>query len=357
MSQKNNFVKKGHIYRSLVASALIANGVFQFVAPVLAEGSAGGQTIDNTATATYEDPNNPGETINTTSNTVKVTIAEVAGITVTSAGTEFQDTGDVGGDGKINVGDELYYNYTVTNVGNDPTKFRIPDQPTVTGPATLDGPVQISYDGGATWEDVVPGGTTTNSVNPDESVLVRVPVKVEPGAQSGDIITVKLGETPGDDQNIPRDSNGGDVYTVDNPDGTGGGEVDGLPANGVREASASLEAIVDSDLKNYTLAKVLKVRSDHTVAGADGPVEDTVTYDLSLEVENTDPTGNGISPAPLEGTSINLDGSTSDNILVSDAIPLGTKLSSVVAPSGWQAIYTISAVGTFNANAANWTRT
>ena len=75
MSQKKKFVKKGRVYRSLVASALIANGVFQFVAPVLAEGGAAGQTIDNTATATYEDPNNPGVTINTTSNTVQVTIA------------------------------------------------------------------------------------------------------------------------------------------------------------------------------------------------------------------------------------------------------------------------------------------
>ena len=353
MSQKKKFVKKqGHLYRSLVATALIANGVFQFIAPVLAEGTAGGQTIDNTATATYEDPNNPGETINTTSNTVEVTVAEVAGITVTAAGTEFQDTGDVGGDGKINVGDELYYNYTVTNVGNDPTKFRIPDQPTVTGPATLDGPVQISYDGGATWEDVVPGGTTTNSVNPDQSVLVRVPVKVEPGAESGDKITVKLGETPGDEQNIPRNSDGGDVYTVDNSDGDGvTGEVPGLPANGVREASASLEAIVDSDLKTYTLAKVLKVRSDHTVAGADGPVDDTVTYDLSLEVENTDPTGNGISPAPLEGTAI--PGIAGQNILVSDAIPVGTKLKSVVVPSGWTAVFTDANVGTI-ATTANW---
>ncbi len=358
MSHKKNFVKKGQVYRSLVATALIANGVFQFIAPVLAEGSAGGQTIDNTATATYEDPNNPGETINTTSNTVEVTVAEVAGITVTPAGTEFQDTGDVGGDGKINVGDELYYNYTVTNVGNDPTQFRIPDQPTVTGPATLDGDVEINYQDGNGWQPVAQGGTTTNSVNPDESVLVRVPVKVEPGAVSGDIITVKLGETPGDDQNIPRDSNGGDVYTVDNGDGDGvTGEVPGLPANGVREASASLEAIVDSDLKTYTLAKVLKVRSDHTVAGNPGPEGDTVTYDLSLEVENTDPTGNGISPAPLEGTSINLDSTVSDNILVSDAIPVGTKLSSVVAPSGWTAVYTTSAVGTFNANAATWTTT
>ncbi|MBV6627889.1 MAG: hypothetical protein KI793_34030 [Rivularia sp. (in: Bacteria)] len=363
MSQKKNFVKKGQVYRSLVATALVANGVFQFVAPVLAVGGAGGQTIDNTATATYEDPNNPGETINTTSNTVQVTIAEVAGITVTPANTEFAE--DDNGDGKINIGDKVYYNYTVTNVGNDPTKFRIPDQPTVTGPASLttvdapdnpgtaDGPVEISYDGGTTWETVATGGTTTNSIQPDESVLVRVAVEVQPGAQSGETIAVKLGQTPGDEQNIPRDSDGGDVFTVDNADGSEPGEVDGEPSNGVREASATLEATVDSDLKTYTLAKVLKVRSDHTPAGAPGPSEDTVTYDLSLEVENSDPTGNGISPAPLEGTPIDIGGTVSDQILVSDAIPQGTTLSSVVVPPGWQAVTTTNGLTT-RAHEATW---
>ncbi|MEL7244436.1 MAG: hypothetical protein AAFY21_01930 [Cyanobacteria bacterium J06641_2] len=372
MSQKKKFVKKqGQIYRSLVATALVANGVFQFVAPVLAAGGAGGQTIKNTATATYEDPNNPGETINTTSNEVTVTIAEVAGITVTPANTEFAEDTGAGGqpDGKINVGDKVYYNYTVTNVGNDPTKFRIPDQPTVTGPATLtkvdapdnpndtdpanDGPVEISYDGGTTWESVAPGGTTTNSINPDQSVLVRVAVEVQPGAQSGEKITVKLGETPGDEQNIPRSSDGGDVFTVDNDDNGAPGEVAGTPSNGVREASASLEATVDSDLKTYTLAKVLKVRSDHTKAGADGPSEDTVTYDLNLQVENSDPTGNGISPAPLEGTPINIGGTTNDQILVSDAIPQGTSLKSVVVPQGWQAVTTTNGLAT-RAHEATW---
>lgn len=97
MSQKKNFVnKKSNIYRSLIAATLVVNGIFQFVAPVLAEGTSAGTSISNTATATYEDPNNPGTTINTTSNTVVVTVAEVAGITVTGAGTTLQN--DVDGD-------------------------------------------------------------------------------------------------------------------------------------------------------------------------------------------------------------------------------------------------------------------
>lgn len=75
--------KQSRLYRTVVATALLANGIFQFIAPVLADGTTAGTTISNTATATYEDPNVPNTPINSTSNTVTVTVAEVAGITVT----------------------------------------------------------------------------------------------------------------------------------------------------------------------------------------------------------------------------------------------------------------------------------
>ena len=188
MSQKNNFVKKGRIYRTLVASALIANGVFQFVAPVLAEGTAAGRTISNTAEATYEDPNNPGVPINATSNTVTVTVAEVAGITVVSSGTELKI--DQNNDTKLNVGDEIYYNYTVTNVGNDPTKFRIPNAPTINGPGQIPAGqfVQVSVDGGANYVDVNNATFETQSIPAGGQVLVRVPVRVTNAANTGDAI-------------------------------------------------------------------------------------------------------------------------------------------------------------------------
>ena len=56
-------------------------------APVLAQAvptaplTGAGTEIKNKATATYEDPSNPG-TINATSNEVTITVAEVAGIAV-----------------------------------------------------------------------------------------------------------------------------------------------------------------------------------------------------------------------------------------------------------------------------------
>lgn len=358
MSQKKNFVKKGRIYRTLVASALIANGVFQFIAPVLAEGTAANQEIDNTATATYEDEE--GNTINATSNTVTVTVAEVAGITVVGAGPEFKDgsqpnvVGDANGDGNFNARDEFYFIYDVTNVGNDPTKFQIPDQPVVNGPGTLDGDVEVSYDGGTTWEAVPAGGLETNSVNPGGIVKVRVPVKVDDNAPSAAEISVELGNTDPDAQNQPRTDNPDDVYTVDNPDGFPG-EVDGAPVNGVREASATQTVTVDSSLTTYALAKVLKANSNYQSAGATGPEGDTLDYDLSLEVLNTDPTGNNISPVALEGKAVT--GLTGNNILISDAIPTGTEFRTVDTPAGWTAVYSLDDPTTTDANTATWQTT
>lgn len=334
--------------RQLVAMMLAAGGLVSLALPVLADGTVAGTNISNTANATYEDPNAPGTTIDATSNTVTVTVAEVAGITVTAAGVT-----DVNG-GQVQVGDQLQYVYTLTNVGNDPTRFRVPNLADVTGPASVTGPLQVSIDGGTTWTDITGSDLITGSVESGGSVLVRVPVTVSAGAQTNDLINVTLGDTPGDAQNQVRNPNGGDVYTVDNPNGTGGNEVDGTPVNGVREASITQQVSVASTLKTYALATVLKTRSNYDNANT-GPInDDTLTYGLSIRVEGADPTGNGITPAPLVGSSMNLDGNAATRILVSDAIPAGTDLAAIpTPPPGWEAVYTTDPVTT-NANAAAW---
>lgn len=56
-------------YRRLLAATLLISGTLPLAAPVLADGTAAGAQISNTATATYQDPNNPGTTLNATSNT------------------------------------------------------------------------------------------------------------------------------------------------------------------------------------------------------------------------------------------------------------------------------------------------
>lgn len=110
VNPKKSLNKQRKPYQSLVATALLTGSFFQFIAPVLADGTAAGTSISNTATATYEDPNAPGSPINSTSNTVTVTVAEVAGITVTGSGVANQTTPG----GSTKSGDLLVYTYTVT---------------------------------------------------------------------------------------------------------------------------------------------------------------------------------------------------------------------------------------------------
>jgi hypothetical protein len=337
------------IYHKLLAATLFISGTLPLASPVFAEGTTAGTAISNTANATYENPNAPGTTINTTSNTVNVTVAEVAGITISASGVT-----NVSG-GSVKVGDQLNYTYTVTNVGNDPTRFRIPNLAAVTGPATVSGNLSISTDGGKTWTPITGTEVITNSVPTGGSILVQVPVTVATGAKANDVISVKLGDTPGDAQNQLRNPNGGDVYTVDNPDGTTG-ETTGAPVNGVREASVTQQATVASTLSNSALATLLLTRTNYDNAGTPNVItDDTVSYAMSLRVENSDPTGNGLTPAPLVGTPITLNGAANTpRILISDAIPTGTQLATVpTPPPGWRAVYTTDPVST-NANAASW---
>lgn len=347
MSQIKIFGKRRY-YHSLVATALLTGGIFQFIAPVLADGTAAGTQINNTATATYQDPNNPGTTINATSNTVQVTVAKVAGITVTGSG--ITDTTNPGG--QVKVGDSLFYNYSVTNVGNDQTQFRIPNLATVTGPGTA-GTVQISYDGGNTWTNISGSEVITNPIAVGGSVQVRVPVTITNGANPGDVVKVQLGDVPGDAQNQPRNpTNGADVYTVDVNDAAG-------PAvNGVREASATQQTSVGGTPKTTALATVLKTRTGFNNGGNSQQINgDVLTYGLALRVEQSDVTNTGITPAPLAGTSINLDGATATRILVSDAIPANTVLTGTpTAPPGWKVIYTTTATTT-TADKATWVST
>ncbi|MBN3911319.1 MAG: hypothetical protein HWQ35_33740 [Nostoc sp. NMS1] len=350
VNRNKSLNKQRQCYQSLIATALLTGSFFQFIAPVLADGTTAGTSISNTATATYEDPNAPGSPINSTSNTVTVTVAEVAGITVTGSGIT----------GTANPGTTLIYTYTVTNVGNDLTKFQIPNLATTTGPATVSGllpgsttsgNLQYSTDGGATWTNIPAGGLTTGAIPVNGTVLVRVPVTVQAGAQTGDTITVRLGQTPGDAQNQPRIADGGDVYTVDNNNPAG------TPVNGVREASATQQIKVGTTAQSRALATILKTKTAYDNAGTSGTLtDDLLTYGLSLRVESNDVTNTGITPAALAGTNITVDFQpSSPHILVSDAIPANTVLKSVpIAPAGWKVVYTTTSTGT-NAEAATWT--
>lgn len=356
-------LKPNSILLRCLAATICIGGAWQslplLVAAQTAPQTAAGTIIRNTATGTYEDPNSPGNQINTTSNTVTVTVAEIAGITVVGSGI----TNNTNPGGPVVVGNLLIYTYTVTNVGNDITRFQIPNVATTTGPATVSGTLpggvpntlQYSLDGGVTWLNVPAGGLTTANIPVNGSVQVRVPITVQAGALPGDIIAVRLGQTPGDAQNQARVADGGDVYTVDADPAI-------APANGVREASATQQIPVGNNAATRALATILKTRTAYNAVDTSRLDDDLITYGLSLRVENNDPTGSGITPAALAGIPITVDGTlgtpNTTRILVSDAIPANTVLNvAPTPPPGWQVVYSINDPATVTANGAAWTTT
>jgi len=347
----------------LIATAFIANGFFPFVAPALAEGTKAGQTISNTATATYNDPNNPNTTLNTTSNPVVVTVAEVAGITISNVGVVDSTPAD-----NIKIGDTLTYTFALKNVGNDPTRFRIPNLATTTGPVVAG---NLSYSINGSYTQIPGTEVITSSIPVGGTVLVQVPVTVQAGANANDAINVKIGDTTtANDQNVLRVNNGGDVYTVDNPDApTIIDEIPGVPINGTREASNTQISTVGSNTpaptNNMSLATLLKTNTYSNNNTTNSITDDTITYNLSLRVEGSDVTGLGITPQPLTGFSMTVTGLNnnvaSNYILVSDAIPAGTVLSAALTnvPTGWTAVYsTVAATNVKPTDAAAaWTTT
>ena len=345
-------------YRQLLAATLMVGSTLSLAPVVLALGTTAGTSISNTATATYEDPNAPGTTINATSNTVTVTVAEVAGITATPLAIN-----DVNG-GTVLPGDSLVYDYRLTNVGNDPTTFYIPGSAVVTGPGTA-GTLQYSLDGGTTFNTVPGAGLTTASIPAGSSVIVRVPVTVSTLASSGSTIAVRLGDTgPNDNsaatQNQPNATPTATtkIRTIDNANGAATGEAPGAPSNGEREASVTQQILVGSQPQAF--AAILKTRTGYTDSSTAALNDDVLTYGLSLRVDATAPSGtSGLSPANLAGTTVI--GIGTNRVLVSDAIPAGTTLTGTptapTTPGTWTVVYTIDSTTTTTANNATWTAT
>jgi trimeric autotransporter adhesin len=267
----------------IVVLGLAAMGNLWFVLPLLAAPPAAGTTIENQATGTFTDGDDLTNIIQgVTSNIVTITVAEVAGINI-RAEIPVNAPGGVSGAGPyqafpgVHTGNVVYFDFTITNIGNDPTKFVLPSTATATIGSTVGQLQIIGYDSlvfdgvGSnpapinvpTTFDATTNSTGTllaattgangGSVNAGGTIKVRVPVTVV--ADAGTNVTVLLGNTPVDTsttaapldrlQNQPRsDNDSTDVYTLDNPNPAvvstpaGNQEVIGSPANGTREASA-----------------------------------------------------------------------------------------------------------------------
>ncbi len=341
--------------RPIVASLLISGGMLQLAAPVLALGTDAGTQITNTATASYEDPTDPNKPLNTFSNTVKVAVAEVAGITVTADTFAIVKGGANTGVG-AEAGDKVNFDYVVMNVGNDATQFRIPGTATVAGAGSVD-QVQYFDTATSTWINIPSAGEFISpSKLPGESLKVRVVTSILAGAGANTDVVVTLGNTtaPGA-QNVTRDASGGDVYTVDNANGVAG-EVNGTPENGVREASVSQKVTIGATPEAF--ATITKVHgAQNPGANSNILTDDTLTYSLALKVaaQADVPTNSNKIAADLAATTITLDGNaTAKKVLVSDAVPQYTTAKSVTAPAGWVAVYTTSVAASVNADKAVW---
>ncbi|WP_163703079.1 hypothetical protein [Adonisia turfae] len=376
---KNRQSKKlsWQLCKPVIASALAMGGVFNLVGIVLAEGTAAGTQISNTATATYRDPDGTPQT--STSNTVTVEVAEIAGITVVNTAAQ-EVTPDADPPGP---GEQLEYIFEITNVGNDETDISLPAVAGFTGP--VDSVVSIVADLNKDGNfdpatETISNRTDIEDVQPGESFDVQVIVQVSTSAQDDDIVTVTYGDTPGNGQNQPYDSSGGSVFTDDNdatdaanstntpgvhldpldsndPGQTGSEAGPDAPANGEREASATGEITIGEDPLQQPLVEIKKSIGTHTVNGA-SPTDDTITYNLEVDVldQASMPTGSNAIAADLQPISIN--GLPDKHVLVSDAIPVGTSLQSATAPGGWTVVYSTSNLSdplTDTALEATWT--
>ncbi len=353
-------MKINQLWRSrqiLVAMLLVG----AMVAPAIAEGTKAGTKITNEASATYQDPNSPADTINAVSNKVEVTVTEVAGLAVTPLATVDKNGGTV------LPSDIINYDFKITNVGNDTTGVALPDVAQVTGPGVLNNgatPAEkyaYSIDGGTTWVPIAPG-TVIPNVPAGGSVIVRVPVQVNALAPSGAPIKVTLGDTGANDNSAgtqnqpdaPDGSTANEIRTKDNPD-TVAGETPGvLPAADEKEGSAFQQLIVGSQPQAF--ATVLKTNGGYTDKGTANVLsDDELTYNLGMRVESIAPAGStGLSPSALTG--INVKGIGANNVLIADAIPASTTYTANSALSNnlkWKPVYTADPLTT-PATDATW---
>lgn len=361
--------------RSLISLLLATTSLSQLTLPAFAL-TAAGTTITNKATATYSDGVN---SIATESNTVTITVAEVAGI-------EIQNTGidNVTSPGNpLQANHDADFKFSIENTGNDPGKFVIPKSATLTAAnavtnGTITGVTYQLLDSsgnptGTVYDvDALAGasdGAETISLLAGQKIIVIVKVKVSSSVVTGNPVTVILGNTPTipTATGITRVTNANDVYTSDNPDSEPT-DIDGAPVNGVLEASQTQTATVNQ-ANLLPFVKIEKTAGTYTVvanSGAASPENDTLVYNLKVKVANatTDPgitlpsgvTGvDDLRPTFVPGISTAGD-STTFRVLVSDVLPTNTTLSATpTAPTDWTVVYSETTATTTSAGyGATW---
>jgi hypothetical protein len=257
-------------YRQILIASLLSSSSLIPLLPAIAgvNTPTPGTEVKNKATAEYTDDAAPTTPVKIESDEVKVTVAEIAGISAAIAGVT----------NSVYRSNTVYFTFKVYNEGNDPTQLFIPAKPSI---ATYDGSALlaaqvgqlkvVAYSDGVQTTDtavtvnnlvnatngsptgtlVSTGAATTaagnipnsGSVPPGGYIVVSVPITVPSTAVVGKIISVTLGNTVGQGSNTntpyvvgANGTGGNDLYTKDNTNGTGTVgtilEAAGVPFNG-----------------------------------------------------------------------------------------------------------------------------
>lgn len=310
-TQVYSAAKKSQIVQTL---ALLV--CFALLASATLAQTAGGTQIQNQASATYSD--GAGNNFSTVSNTVTVTVANVAGLVITP---------DAGSRASLVPGQTgARFTFRVTNTGNfaDQVRFLANGQSLqLTGTGTIAAAV-IDIDGSGTITagdtDIFTNASDVLSASMAQNGFVDVIVAVNASASaaSGSTISVQLGDAatgaPSYD-NQPANTSAHEVRTVS-----------GTSVNGLREARGDLTAAVDSDAQ-------LKLN----LTAPTGPVALGSNVNYSWELCNT-----GLRPAAAV-TLTNAPAGSNTGVFIIAPVPVGTSLASgQTFPAG--TLYTTSAL-------------
>ncbi len=340
--------------RSLVATLLMSGGLINSIAPVFADVPRASTEIENTATASYDDGN--GATVNTSSNTVKITVAKVAGILVNPTGFEDITTANA-----FKAGNDIYANFDVINTGNDGVKFNVPKLATIVTPPNTTAPAtftETQYFDGTDWITVTAtAGAPSQTIPVGGTLKVRVKAKIAGNATVGSNIIVKLGQTVSPTTvasvaphiergvGVGEGVEGNDIFTVDVSavDGTIV-KLGGAAANGIRETSAQQTIKVEAIKQAFP---IIGLASGTPVPLT--PTTDTIPYTVDISVSPTDTTGSGKVATALSPTVIKLgtgaspaagSGVDTPRVIVTTSIPPNSTFASLgTVPTDWTPVY------------------